>query len=205
MDIRKPYWTIFTATLQEVAPLLSYFDSVSYNSTQKAYHIKEEGSIFITGIGPYAAHRSATRAIAHTKNRYQCRWLNIGICGALHTVDIGKVVIPRVASLLSWHPVSLFTEESQILFPNGNKEERLFTSPMPIYDPYSIENYTRGYVDMEAYPIADIAYKQDIPCSVIKIVSDMCSQSSLNVIQAQLPLLQPKIAHLGYSWVIGHD
>ena len=182
-------YVIFSSTREEIIPLIQNATEIE----KDIYHIEEDGYVFITGIGPYSAHMSAIRALSFIPGK--AYWLNIGICGSLSEQhEIGSWIKPNSVSILSWHPKLGYHSNKTITFSQGNLN--LYTSPNPVRE----KIFNDGFVDMEAYPIAQIAHDNTIPCYVLKLVSDLCTPLSPHEIQERISVLSHMIAEKCIEW-----
>ncbi len=198
----KP-WVIFSATHEEILPLLQDFGISPNERYQDVYRIGMQNMIVVTGIGPYAAHKSAMLALSHVQGDKKSRWLNIGICGAFGSMTSlqGSWIHPKSISLLSWKPRKGFIKDCCIDLDHGHPQHDLHTSPLPVYNSHEIQGIEMGYIDMEAYPIVQVAQTHGISCKVAKIVSDMCSFSSPEEIRENLQKLSHHISHAAHLWI----
>lgn len=143
------------------------------------------GLIAIHGIGAYMTHQVLEPLLEDGVSEV---W-NVGFVGALRD-DIAKDTLHPVASCAklayavgggsrglstSWMHAALPE------IPLASHGVRLITTDWPVSDPAEKAHLAQAYdvVDMEGYAVASLAQKKGVPCSLYKVVSDFCSETTL--------------------------
>ncbi|MGE3954944.1 MAG: hypothetical protein AB7F31_07165 [Parachlamydiales bacterium] len=174
----------------EAEPLISRLQAQQESEERWRF---EGGTLIITGMGIAAAAASvAHHAPGHT------HILNIGFAGSLKRHPIGTVVevgtchrhlpqqIPNHSLGIArgaFPPLTLGSGANLLTsdYPIHSQEERTALSP---YD----------LVDMEGYGVALAAQKANIPCTLLKVISDPCTDGGWEMIHTHLKSLQTVIA-----------
>jgi adenosylhomocysteine nucleosidase len=143
------------------------------------------GLIAIHGIGAYMTHQVLEPLFEEDVGEI---W-NIGFVGALRD-DVARDVLHTVATsaklayAVGAGSRGLSTSWTHATLPEislAAQGVRLITTDWPVSTPAEKARLGEAFdiVDMEGYAIASLAQKKGVPCSLYKIVSDFCSETTL--------------------------
>lgn len=158
-----------------------------------------DGIVVITGIGPDAAGSATTHLLANYRVRLV---VNAGICGALsNPPEVGEIVrigearlctdidapAEHRAQALAATPASLWPELSAC---------RLVTSPVPVFDPELRTRFAAlgDCVDQEGAVVAATCREQDVPCHLLKGVSDLADHEGRDALLKNIDSVSARIA-----------
>jgi hypothetical protein len=185
----------FFATYLEAEKTIQILNACETSENDGSSFFFPGGRIIITGIGCDAARSAALKA-----SSCNCRWINLGIAGCLEKkVPIGTSVRIGRAGLLRLKPGGL--PSSQIYCSSSDETvvldpcipASLFTSPAPLYCSPTVSG-NPALVDMEGYSLAYVARERGVYLSMVKIVSDFCSEDSHTSIISNLKFLSSRLA-----------
>lgn len=184
------------ATLAEAKATLQ-----ALQAKQIGPHLFRDGKrhILITGIG-YCAAMVRLGKLPFRPERI----LNLGVAGALDpnwnlcacvSIKRAELYAPKAndegAERIHHNAFpSIFLEQET------DEEIELLTTPMPIHggDLYNSVSREKRVVDMEGYGIAFTAQEWNIPCTIIKVVSDFGKENASAEIQKNLHLCSEKLS-----------
>lgn len=203
-------WLILAATEQEIGLFLEKTSGKEEKAHKNLFVVPATtmypgGYVYITGVGPYAAHIGTKSVIEYLQDRCPKSWLNIGLCGDAKKEPnpIGSWVTPEEIYLISWVPPNRFEIASFSDSIGEKKKCTLYTAPIPIYQ--KLDHLKIDYVDMEAYPIYRLAQEYQMQCQIEKIVSDHCQENSGQKIKEHLVQLREQIADRAFLWISHHN
>ncbi|MEJ2053179.1 MAG: hypothetical protein P8X42_04590 [Calditrichaceae bacterium] len=187
---------IIAALKAELLPLIKH-----YNITQKQN--VENGALYAggnihllrTGIGIQSAGKVLT---TYLKSYKPDKIMDIGAAGAL-TDKLDKGSIRQVTSILNKANQKLVIKP---LLPDRQAYENavLFTSSKPVLDGALREQLSMKYraemVDMEAFTLAEISAKANIPFHCIKIISDHADHDTVHDFQTNIGILSDTLCGL---------
>lgn len=167
------------ATRAEADPLMAAGGEAAL-ATSTAAHFHAYGRTtdwLVTGMGPEAAARSVRAALVRER---PAMVINAGIAGALHPgFGIGDVVeVAAAAHAQVEHPghreFLALSASRPDWWPRDLRRGRLLTRATPLFDPEEASRLaTRAdLVDMEGAAVAEVCAEAEIPCLLIKAVSD---------------------------------
>jgi nucleoside phosphorylase len=171
----------FFATLREAAITIKTFGAVEGGEGDGRFSFPG-GEIIISGMGMAQALASALQAPSK-----ECRWVNLGIAGCFDTsVSIGTgVPIGRTALLQC--------RSEEIIVLDEALPATLYTSPVPVYaTPNVFEKL--ALVDMEGHVFARVAREKRVQLSMVKVVSDFCTDTSHATICENIDALSYRLA-----------
>jgi nucleoside phosphorylase len=178
----------FFATPREAAVTIRTFDAVERG---EGHYLFLGGEIVISGMGLARAFEAASRASSK-----QCRWVNIGVAGCLEKmIPIGTAVPIGKTALLQWNPEKNVYHHipEETLSLDASLSGMVFTSPVPLYfAPAVFEKL--ALVDMEGHALARVAKEKGVFLSMIKVVSDFCTDMSHATICENLDALSYRLA-----------
>ena len=182
----------FFATHREAAATLATVAAVEKAQGSGEY-LFSGGEIHIGGMGMGAAQACASKAPSAG-----CRWVNIGIAGCLEkSVAIGTVLQVGTTSLLQWdverNRYGYNSEETIVL--DDSLAAALFSAPVPMYAPPDVHS-ALALVDMEGYAFARVARDNNVPLSMVKVVSDFCTDTSHATIRENVDSLSFRLAEV---------
>ena len=157
---------IVAALEREVAPLVRDWDLTIVRVGEREYRIREKDGVLVTcgGIGAAAARTAAEVLHKHAKNEI-AGFVSAGYAGALTPeLKVGDVVQPEhvVNPNGEAHPAhgdhGILVSATNVATPERKKE--------------LAELHSAKAVDMEAHAVADYASVHELPCVVIKVISD---------------------------------
>lgn len=163
---------ILFATVKEAEASLKMLQAELITESLYKY---SQGHILITGMGMEATQCTLSQFSDHFD---EC--INLGIAGGLRK-EMTKERLYPIARAAS--------QEGQIeISPDGF---HLYTHHSPLHDPRERDRLGREHhlVDMEGYTIAKWCQIHDKRCSLFKIVSDFCTETTSDEIRAALPAL----------------
>ena len=145
--------------------------------------------IFVSGMGPDAARRTTEEAIRQGAERV----LNAGVCAALSPeIPRGSVFrIERVANEDDERAIDLPVEPG-----NPLPLARLASVERPLFEPARRERLAQraDLVEMEGFAIADVCRRNDVPCILVKGVTDFADESGRNDIRTHLSTVSEAVA-----------
>jgi nucleoside phosphorylase len=180
----------FFATLQEAEITIRMVDAIEKDE-RKTHFLFEGGEIIISGMGMVAA-----RAAASTAPSKECRWVNLGVAGSLEkTLPIGTAVPIGRTVALQWHSERGVYHHipEEMLIVDRSLPAVLFTSPVPLYSAPDVSEKI-SLVDMEGYALACVAREKNISFSMVKVVSDFCTDTSHATISKNIDALSYRLA-----------
>ena len=137
-------------------------------------------SVIICGAGPEEAAASLSQVAGVMSGAELV--INFGVCGALCAgAALGQsVVMESVAAV--WHadsnPLELLPLEPETT--GTAAPGRLVTHIRPVFDSRVasrlVSRFDAAYVDMEAWEVASFCRESNIPCAVVKAVSDRAGE-----------------------------
>jgi nucleoside phosphorylase len=157
---------IVAALEREVAPLVRDWDLHIVRIGERVFRIREKDGVLVTcgGIGAAAARTAAEVLHKHAKGEIT-GFVSAGYAGALTPeLKVGDVVQPE-----------------QVVNPEGEAHpahgtDGVLVSAVKIATPERkkelAELHSAKAVDMEAHAVADYASVHQLPCVVIKVISD---------------------------------
>ncbi len=126
--------------------------------------------------------------------------INYGVCGALdknirlhETYLIDKVCMEALPAILPGRDLPKRCEQLKKSFPVSD----LLTVEQAVLSTGERDRLFResgcSLVDMEAYPLAQISRKLNIPLLILKLVSDMADESAVEEIKKNIPVWQKRL------------
>ena len=165
---------LFTATLTEAKPLLRLSENISENFINKVkirtFEFNEfKIHVIITGIGPRKTKRTLDAVTDYINNG---AIINIGIAGSLNNkLKIGEWRIINQL-LLSID----FNKKIELITDDDFNAASILTSGSEITSEKIKQKHHKEYsadlVDMESFYIANFAKQKNLPCKIIKMISD---------------------------------
>lgn len=154
---------------------------------QEASHITGS-EVVLTGIGKVAAAMAVTQAILEHR---PTSILNVGTAGALHDGLEGTHVIGRVLEHDFDHlGLSALIGEDLVgeISLDDSETTTLATGDTFVSDPAhrAVLAERAHLVDMEGFAIARVCAAYDVPCRMIKVVSDTASDDAARSWQEQV-------------------
>ncbi len=152
------------ATIEEAQATLTTFQA---KEVEVNFYSSFIGNILITGMGPEKTKASLLRYLDKADH-----FINFGIAGALQD---------DVSSTTLLHQIAQVTDEKTLdcidLLETGL---HLLTVDAPLYDTQKRDLFAQRHhlVDMEGYVIAKLAKRNKKRCSLYKLVSDFCNEST---------------------------
>jgi len=189
---------LFTATLTEAKPLLKLSENISEHFTNKVkirtFEFNEfKVHIIITGIGIKKTKKILKAVADYITNGII---LNVGIAGSLNNkLQIGewKIINQLFLSIDFNKKIELITDNifktaSIVTVENGieSKEIRRKLS----------EKFSADLVDMESFHIADFAVQKNMPCQIIKMVSDNADEMTMQTFKKSLKKYEKEAANI---------
>ncbi len=155
------------------------------------------GTIIVTGMGTAAAAAAVGK---YAEGHEQI--LNIGFAGSLRDHPIGTVV--EIGECCKHIPIPTRAPAhcermARKAYPplTVGTGARLISSDYPIHSQEERDKLSAyDLVDMEGYGIALAAKRAELPCTLLKVVSDSCSEGGWDAIASHLESLQERIATL---------
>ena len=171
---------LFTATLTEAKPLLRLSENISENFINKVkirtFEFNElKIHVIITGIGPQKTKRTLDAVADYINNG---AIINIGIAGSLNNkLKIGEWRIINQL-LLSID----FNKKIELITDDDFNAASILTSGSEITSEKIKQKHHKEYsadlVDMESFYIADFAKQKNLPCKIIKMISDYANENA---------------------------
>ncbi len=187
---------ILFATRKEAAPFLERQRGVRQCLTPFEIH-RCDGDILvcISGMGPAAAE-AATRFVADAGDITAI--VNAGICGALNNSErFEPAAVFRIRRTRPWPaPASRVPRELAsgpwVNLPSAD----LVTTTAPVFDDAIRMRLaaTADLVDMEGDAVAGQAHAADLPCWIIKGVSDRAADGDRDLLHRNLAAVSTRIA-----------
>lgn len=148
---------------------------------EEAVYVPPGLPLVITGVGKVAAASAVARELAVRGDVDEV--VNIGSAGALHTHLEGLHVIGRVWNHdLSAAALRAFGYDPQEWLTLGDSPTRLATGDVFVTDPVVRAHLGQeaDLVDMEGYAVAWACRQADVPCRLVKHVSDGADEASMD-------------------------
>ena len=171
--------TCVFATLAEAQPMLELLGAqIRTDTTFPSFRAPACGvSVAIVGMGLTAAAATMEDLLQRAR---PAAVLNIGIAGALHArLSVGELLRVTAVSEAADHAVpaaDYLALETQSLtwLPADLRAARLVSRASPLFDPAIRDRLaaTADLVDMEGACIAQRCATADVPCALLKAVSD---------------------------------
>lgn len=184
---------ILFATLKEAQPTLDLFEAIPIQEEIYAY---KEGKIIISGMGMLAACAALAPHLAEATEI-----INPGLAGALDdSLELGYLATIGEVSLHLSHlnEIDPFSQQLAMkCYPPVKLGEGpgLVTSMIPVHEGFlKTEMAKRGLlVDMEGYGVAYMARQANIPCTLLKIVSDFSRKEAIPLLLQNFSALAEKL------------
>lgn len=167
------------ATLAEAQPMLELLGARRRTDTPfPSFRAPTCGvSVAIVGMGLAAAAATMADLLQHAR---PAAVLNVGIAGALHTrLGVGDLLRVTAVSEATEHAVPMadyltLDAQPRTWLPAGLGSARLVSRAHPLFDPAIRDRLaaTADLVDMEGARIAQLCATADVPCVLLKAVSD---------------------------------
>lgn len=187
----------FFATFQEAVQMLRMVNARE-REKESGHYLFSEGEIVICGMGGVSARAAALKAQVE-----DAWWVNLGVAGSLDsTLHIGQAVRIGVAAGLTWDDQKkryCHRQNEQVVLDDA-LPGTVFSAPVPLYRAPEVGS-TACLVDMEGYALACAAREVHARLSMIKVVSDFCTDDSHEVIAANMERLSFCLAEqaLGFN------
>jgi adenosylhomocysteine nucleosidase len=156
---------------------------VSATRSEAAY-VPARLPLLICGIGKVSAAIAVTEALATHPDTSRLMVLNVGTAGALRPATAGLFV----PSVVHQHDISSAALSSmgypvvdRYDLPGGDGSE-VATGDTFVADPVhrDVLAARAGLVDMEGFAIAQACSRFDVPCRLIKVVSDEADETAMD-------------------------
>ncbi|MGV0326295.1 nucleosidase [Corynebacterium confusum] len=155
----------------------------------EAAHVPDDAALLITGIGTLPAAISLTEVLteARLRDEMPSRVVNIGTAGALHDGLAGVFEVDAVTK----HDFKLevLSDLGKYLLPERIElptSGRLPVRTLATGDLFVTDTQTRNRLaqesalcDMEGYSVAAVCQRFEVPCTLLKQVSDPADESSV--------------------------
>ena len=182
---------IIAATQSEADPLIALLGASKLCNEPFATYRFKSGVIVISQMGP----ENAARATEHLIDRHGPeRIVNPGICGALSDrMQVGKVY--RITTVID-------ENENQIPCPSGAWSDlppaRLASVSEPVFQPDRRDALAEiaELVDMEGAAIAFVCAARNIPCTMLKGVSDLANRTGKDDIKRNISAVSGDVARI---------
>jgi len=180
---------IVAATQGEVDELVDLLGAGEPSDGEFATYRYNEGVVVISGMGL----DNATRATEHLIDRCDPDMiLNVGICGALSDgMQVGGVY--RIATV---EDETARQSPCKSNFWKDLPKARLVSVRQPVFEPDRRASLARGadLVDMEAAAVAAVCEARDVPCYLLKGVSDLADHTGKDDIKKNLAAVSSTVA-----------
>ncbi len=192
---------LLLATRTEAKPLLELLDAKPLDGQPfEAYSFPAAGEragglIALSGMGKLAAQRAADWLI----DRGAGRIVNVGICGSLNG-DLHTGAMLRVSATLDGDKLLAGMESEKIECDPGNwadlPQVTLATVDEPVFEETRRDALARhgDVVDMEGNAVAAVCSRREVPCTLIKGVSDLANGSGKADLKKNILLTSAKLA-----------
>jgi len=189
---------LFTATLTEAKPLLRLSENISENFINKIkiriFEFNEfKVHIIITGIG-IKKTKNTLNAVADYVNNGTI--INIGVAGSLNNkLKIGewRIINQLLLSIDFNKKIELITDDdfnrSSIVTVEAGIENKDTRKKLG-------EKFSADLVDMESFHIADFAKQKNLPCKIIKMVSDNADELTMQTFKKSLRKYEKEAANI---------
>lgn len=167
---------LFTATLKEANPFFALAQDICEQFHNKIKirtfdYKKYKIHIIITGVG----HKKTKTTISKISDLiYSGYIINFGLAGALkQNLKIGE-----------WKKITSCLHENHSLIINNSNQQSLAIATVKKCVSSEKEKetlrekYNADIVDMEAYFIANLAKQKNLPCKIIKMISDLANENT---------------------------
>lgn len=165
------------ATLAEAQPLIDQLAAASVEEGVHRFATRHHGQalrIVVCGMGVSAAARATTAVIQQYP---KATITNCGIAGSLSDeLSVGDILNVRYSRMLK--DSQLDDRQQEISRSDQHlgdyRDAVLLTVDVPVFDPVHRQAlaHVAQLVDMEGAAIARICHQQNIPCQLLKAVSD---------------------------------
>ncbi len=189
---------LFTATLTEAKPLLRLSENISENFINKVkirtFEFNElKIHVIITGIGPQKTKRTLDAVADYINNG---AIINIGVAGSLNNkLKIGEWRIINQL-LLSID----FNKKIELITDDDFNAASILTSGSEITSEKIKQKHHKEYsadlVDMESFYIADFAKQKNLPCKIIKMISDYADELTMQTFKKSLRKYEKEAANI---------
>jgi len=178
---------ILFATMEEAEPVLSRGRAMPLSENPfQLYRLENDTLVIISGMGPAKARKAAQTLIEEGVSAI----LNAGVCGALSDeIGRGEVFsVPRVSDETA-HSITL---QPPALLP----ARHLVSVKDPVFQPERRRELSvlGDLVDMEGFAVAEVCAEQNIPCLIIKGVTDFGDRGGRGDIRRYLSPVSGKVA-----------
>lgn len=190
---------ILFATTQEAAPLLAGLHAQPGEKTPFETYEADNVVVVISGMGPNKA-LAATRQLIQIY--HPALVINPGVCGALSTIlPIGSLAIGYSATSESApdQPIALPPPPAPLTaLWSTLPHARLISVSRPVFGgPRREQLAPHGdLIDMEGYAIAECCKEANIPCLLIKGITDFADTGDRDRLHANLKQLSEAIANI---------
>lgn len=164
MEFEKKTLLIF-ATREEAAETISALHAKQHDEYTYTY---SGGLLLITGMGMQAIYDIVPHYLSGITEIY-----NYGVAGAINK-ELPRFSVHSIAQVTSTNRKPIFLQTNGLHLHSVLKPQ------------YTTSGLSADLVDMEGYAICEVANQHQIPCSLIKVVSDYCSSTSKIDIQQAL-------------------
>ncbi len=199
---------IIFATRREAAPFLGDTICSRGEPLRVAIGNGRDAVVVISGMGPDAAAAACRLLVAqHRLNAI----VNAGICGAVSDgAGVGTILWVSEAR----HEPEPGQESATVHYrcqewPWSTRlaEERLTTCAAPVFEPKRRQAIATwgGIVDMEGAAIAAVCSEHQLPCFLIKAVSDLADAQGKESVKQHIDSLSVQIAELLHSGLVELD
>ncbi|MCF7848160.1 MAG: putative 4-hydroxybenzoate polyprenyltransferase [Kiritimatiellales bacterium] len=180
---------ILFATMEEARPFLSR--GLAVQLSEKPFHVyqlENSAVVIISGMGRTVARKAAGELIEKGATSI----INAGVCGAL-VDDVERGTVFCVSSAINADEASsLVAFERKDLFPS----KRLVTVDRPVFQPDRKKTLSEfgELVDMEGHAVAEVCAERNVPCIMLKGVTDFGDHNGKEDIQRHIAPVSGKVA-----------
>lgn len=207
--------SISAAHAMEFSTFRRYMGKVHKSPLESWQHYlwQHQGNCVIlleTGIGPEKAAGAMKALLKAYKIDCMINFGSAGMIGdglrlgdAFLVDEISEALTGRLlkTNAQMTDAIGAFLEERHTSFARG----RLLTSPEPVvkrsHRVRLAEQFEAGAVDMEAYPLAEIAQRRKIPFASLKMISDRANALTRLEFWKNLPLVDRNLGKLMYGFL----
>lgn len=191
---------ILFATIEEAKPFLQMTGAkAKENDPFQTWHFlsSDEGVIIVSQIGRGPA-RNATK---HLIKKHQVKKvINVGIAGSTGDhLNVGDIFC--ISHALNWPENRETTFTCDPLYWGDLNRAKLITSEKPIFD-QKIRDKIAAYgqlIDMEGAEVAKLCAENNIPCCLLKGVSDFSSSGHRDLLKENLEKVSKKLSEVLYT------
>lgn len=191
---------ILFATIEEANPFLQMTNAkANENDPFPTWHFpfSDEGVVIVSQMG----REPARNATEHLIKEYRVKKLiNVGIAGSTGDhLNVGDIFC--ISHALNWPEERETTFTCDTLYWDNLNRAKLVTSEKPIFD-QKIRDKIAAYgqlIDMEGAEVAKLCAENNIPCCLLKGVSDFSSDGHRDLLKENLEKVSEKLSEVLYK------